>query len=140
MRENALIRAVFTIPFSKLDAPKQFFTGLLNFKVVHEESTLAVVERDSIRIHLEQNDGVGIDVDGFEMTAPIVRIETNDIKSIWEEMMARDTEGKHIHPRFKDGPNLRPWGAWEFGVRDENNMVILFQQWEPNCGNGPIDK
>ncbi len=133
MSEPQFIRSVMGVPYTDLTEPKRFFTEQIGMSIEHEEAgKLVVVARGNVKLHLFKWDEIAVDTEAFKMTAPVIRIETDDIQAMWREMCERDPEGKHIHPRTKSkgGPELRPWRAWEFGVSDENNVLVLFQQWE----------
>ncbi len=130
MNKTKLLRAVQGICFLDLENPKKFFVDLLGFNAAHEEEGLLVVERDSVLFQLGIDPDVAIDVKGNRMMAPLIRIETNDIESISREIKERYSSGVCPTAIVKDEePKLRPWGAKEWGVRDSNNMVILFQEW-----------
>ncbi len=127
-----LIKTVPSIEFTDLTAPKKFFVDFLGFEIVHEEDNLCVVQRDTVRFHLGIESDYAIDVKNRKTLPPLFRVETDDIESMWNELKERDPEKKYI----SNDPKMKPWGAREFGARDANDMVVLFQQWEPGCGNG----
>eukprot|EP00295_Goniomonas_pacifica_P047472 CAMPEP_0175912268 /NCGR_PEP_ID=MMETSP0108-20121206/8632_1 /TAXON_ID=195067 ORGANISM="Goniomonas pacifica, Strain CCMP1869" /NCGR_SAMPLE_ID=MMETSP0108 /ASSEMBLY_ACC=CAM_ASM_000204 /LENGTH=133 /DNA_ID=CAMNT_0017234561 /DNA_START=6 /DNA_END=407 /DNA_ORIENTATION=+ len=125
-----LTRQVSSVFYQDLAAAKQFWVDYLQFLVVHEEEQLCVVQRDAVAFHLMVGPNYTKDLE------PLVRIETDDIKAVWDDLQKRDAQGKYKHARFPDGPERRPWGAQEFAVGDEK-VCLVFQQWESGCGSQP---
>ncbi|GHC11698.1 hypothetical protein [Cerasicoccus arenae] len=111
------------IQYTDLAQPKEFFIDFMGFKVIHEEPDFCVVQRDGVKFCLH------IDEEYSKNLAPLFRIETDDIQAVWQELLAKDPTKSRIHPRFKDGPELRPWSAWEFAVGWGDHVCLVFQEW-----------
>lgn len=94
----------FEIAYSEPDAPKPFY----------------VVRRDSVKAYLVQ------DAEFALKDRPELRIETDDIDSIYTEVSERFPG--LLHPNLKK-VTLREWGAKEFALLDKSGVCIVFMQW-----------
>lgn len=56
---------------------------------------------------------------------PEIRLETKDIEEVYNKIMT--THSHLLHPNLNKIV-LRPWGAKEFAILD-NQVGIRFQQW-----------
>jgi hypothetical protein len=115
-----MIQVVPKIFFNRMDEGLDLFVNCLGFKVLHQDSSLAVVGKDGAKAYI---------VESPEYAAkdrPEIAIETDDIDEIY-----RDISGKRpdvIHPNL---PRVtkRPWGALEFSLRDKTGVCVVFRQW-----------
>ncbi|HAB17933.1 MAG TPA: hypothetical protein PLX89_19565 [Verrucomicrobiota bacterium] len=97
-----MIRLIPKIFFNRLDEGLDLFVNCLGFKVLHQESTLAVVGRDGAKAYV---------VESPEYAAkdrPEIAIETDNIDEIYQAISMNRPDVLH--------PNLprvtkRPWGA-----------------------------
>ncbi len=119
-----IIRTVPSFHYLDADEGLPFFVNYLGFRIVHQEAGLRVVERGDVRFHLETNREYA------SQLPPLVRVETDDIRELWAELSTNPQHHEHLHQRFRNGPELRPWNAWEFAVKD-SQACIVFQQWNP---------
>lgn len=117
-----LKRTVPSFHYNDANEGRPFFANYLGFRVVHEEGGLCVVERGDVRFHLETNK------DYASQLPPLVRVETDNIRDLWAELSSKTGHPKYLHERFRNGPEMRPWNAMEFAVKD-SQACIVFQQW-----------
>jgi hypothetical protein len=99
------------------------FVDCLEFTIGHNEINTArpfcVVEKDGLRINLFQNKEFA------EKDNPEFRLVTNDIEEVYRKVSS--THPELLHPNLKV-VTLRPWGAKEFALMDEQ-IGIVIQQW-----------
>jgi hypothetical protein len=91
----------------------------LGFSVLHQDATLAVVQRDGAKAYL---------VESAEFAAkdrPQIAAETDTIDDIYDEVSGR---APHIlHPNSRQ-IETKPWGFREFAVRDKTGVCVVFRQ------------
>jgi hypothetical protein len=115
-----LQRLIPKIFYNELSEGLDLFVDTLGFKVVHNDGTLAVVERDGAKAYI---------VASPEYAAkdrPEIAIETDTIFEVYEEIKARRPE--MLHPNG-NVVTKRPWGALEFAVLDRSTVCVVFRQW-----------
>lgn len=78
-----------------------------------------MVEKDGLRINLFQ------DRELAKEHNPEFRLETKNIKEVYTKVHSKFPE--FLHPNLSE-ITLRPWGAKEFALMDEQIGVII-QQW-----------
>jgi|SRR6266436_4976603 len=113
-------RMVPNIFYSKLSDGLDLFVTCLGFKVLHQDATLAVIERDGAKAHL---------LESAEFAAkdrPQITIEVDDIDELYREIQSRAPA--MLHPNSKT-VEKKPWGAREFAVRDKTDVCVVFQQF-----------
>jgi hypothetical protein len=115
-----MIRVVPKIFFNRMDEGLDLFVNCLGFKVLHQDGSLAVVGKDGAKAYI---------VESPEYAAkdrPEIAIETDDIDDIYRDISAKRPDV--IHPNL---PRVtkRPWGAFEFSLRDKTGVCIVFRQW-----------
>ena len=114
---NRLIPKVF---FNRMDEGLDLFVNCLGFKVLYQDETLAVVERDSAKAYV---------VESPEYAAkdrPEIAIETDAIEALYDEISVKRPE--MLHPN-SNVVAKKPWGAKEFAVLDTSHVCIVFRQW-----------
>ena len=120
MNFTKLVPNVFYIDIN--DALK-LFVDCLEFKIEHEELKSAkpfcVVEKDGLRINLFE------DKELAKEHNPEFRLVTNNIDEVYKKISLSHAE--FLHPNLSK-ITLRPWGAKEFALRD-NQVCIIIQQW-----------
>ncbi len=101
----------------------KFFVDCLEFKIEHDElktrNPFCVVERDGLRINLFQNSELAKEHN------PEFRLVTKNIDEVYKKISSSHPE--FLHPNLSK-ITLRPWGAREFAIRD-NQLGIVIQQW-----------
>lgn len=117
-----MIRLIPKIFFNHMDEGLDLFVGCLGFKVLHQDSSLAVVGRDGAKAYI---------VESPEFAAkdrPEIALETDKIEEIYRDISARRPDV--IHPNL---PRVtrRPWGALEFSLLDKTGVCVVFRQWPP---------
>lgn len=99
------------------------FVDCLGFAIGHDESKssqpFCVVEKDGLRINLFENAALA------KEHHPEFRLETKNIEEVYAKVSTSHPE--LLHPNLK-AITLRPWGAREFALRD-NQLGIVIQQW-----------
>lgn len=91
------------------------------FRQGEGDSTLIVIERDGVAINLRENEEFAA------KNRPELRIETDDIDSLYEEVISKNKT--LLHPNL-DSVVLRPWGCKEFALLDETNLCVVLYQWQ----------
>ena len=115
-----MTRLVPNIFYSSLSDGLDLFVTCLGFKVLHQDATLAVIQRDGAKAHL---------VESAEFAAkdrPEITIETDAIDDLYREIQSRAPQ--MLHPN-SNSVEKKPWGARQFGVLDKTGVCVVFQQW-----------
>jgi hypothetical protein len=113
-------RLIPNIFYSSLDDGLDLFVTCLGFKVLHQDATLAVVERDGAKAYL---------VESAEFAArdrPQITIETDTIDELYREISSRSPQMLHPNSRHIE---KKPWGAREFAVLDKTDVCVVFRQF-----------
>jgi hypothetical protein len=101
----------------------RFFVGCLEFTVTHNEirthRPFCVLERDGLRINLFQNGELARE------HHPEFRLVTHDIREVYDKVSKSHSD--FLHPNLNK-ITVRPWGASEFALRD-NQLGVVIQQW-----------
>ena len=120
MNFTKLVPNVFYIDIK--DALK-LFIDCLEFSIEHDEvkseNPFCVIARDGLRINLFENRELAKEHN------PEFRLVTNNIDEVYKKVASSHPE--FLHPNLQK-ITLRPWGAKEFALRDEQVCVII-QQW-----------
>ncbi len=120
MNFTKLVPNVFYV--NSKDALK-LFVDCLEFKIEHDElksdHPFCVIERDGLRINLFENAELA------KEHHPEFRLVTNNIDEVFKKISSSHPE--FLHPNLNK-ITLRPWGAKEFAIRD-NQLGIVIQQW-----------
>lgn len=115
-----MIRLIPKIFYSRMQEGLDLFVDCLNFKVLHQDETLAVIERDGAKAYLVQ------DAEFAVKDRPELTIETDSIEELYAEISAKHAE--MLHPNAKHIES-KPWGSREFSVRDQTQVCVIFRQW-----------
>ena len=113
-------RLVPNIFYNRLSEGLELFVTCLGFKVLHQDATLAVVERDGAKAYI---------IESPEFAAkdrPQISIETDTIDELYREISSKSPQ--MLHPNSKT-IEKKPWGAREFGVRDKTDVCVVFRQF-----------
>jgi len=120
MNFQKLVPNVF---YSDINEALKLFIDCLQFTITHNELKSAhpfcVIEKNDLRINLFQDEGLAKEHN------PEFRLVTNDIEEVYKKVSA--THSEFLHPNLPK-ITLRPWGAKEFALRD-NQVGIVIQQW-----------
>jgi len=90
------------------------------YKDLESANPCCVVQKEGLALFLFQNKEFA------DKDRPEMRLHTDDIHGVHAKI-AR-THPHLLHPNLSK-PTLRPWGALEFGLKDESNVCIIIQQW-----------
>ena len=115
-----MTRLVPNIFYNRLSEGLDLFVTCLGFKVLHQDATLAVVERDGAKAYI---------IESPEFAAkdrPQISIETDTIDELYREISSKSPQ--MLHPNSKT-IEKKPWGAREFGVRDKTDVCVVFRQF-----------
>jgi hypothetical protein len=103
-----------------MDEGLDLFINCLGFKVLYQDSSLAVVSNDGAKAYI---------VESPEYAAkdrPEVAIETDNIEDVFKDISSKRPDVLHPNlPRI----TKRPWGALEFSVLDKTGVCVVFRQW-----------
>jgi hypothetical protein len=101
----------------------KLFVDCLDFTVGHDEikssKPFCVLEKDGLRLNLFEN------VELAKEHNPEFRLVTRNIEEVYEKVSKSHPE--FLHPNLKE-ITLRPWGAKEFALMD-NQLGVIIQQW-----------
>ncbi len=116
-------KLVPNIFYKNISTGLKIFVDCLEFKIghneIHTERPFCVLEKDGLRINLFQ------DLELAGKDNPEFRLVTENIEEVFTKVSTQFHE--LLHPNLKE-ITLRPWGAREFALMDEQIGVII-QQW-----------
>lgn len=116
-------KLVPNIFYSNIQDGLKIFVDCLEFRIDHDEikskNPFCVVSKDGLSINLFQNEGLAKEHN------PEFRLVTKDIDGVYEKIAS--TFPEFLHPNLNK-VTLRPWGAKEFALRD-NQLGIIIQEW-----------
>ncbi|MBT1698884.1 hypothetical protein KK083_18465 [Fulvivirgaceae bacterium PWU4] len=116
-------RLVPNIFYKDIRSGLKTFVDCLEFTIAHDELNSArpfcVVAKDGLGINLFQDAKYAAEHN------PEFRLVTNDIEEVYKKVKTRYPE--LLHPNLST-ITLRPWGAREFALTDDQIGVII-QQW-----------
>jgi len=115
-----MTRLIPNIFYSALGDGLDLFVTCLGFKVLHQDATLAVIERDGAKAQLIEN------AEFAAKDRPQITIETDAIDELYREVQSRAPQILHPNSRRIE---KKPWGAREFGVLDKTDVCVIFRQW-----------
>lgn len=114
-----MTRLVPNIFYRSLNDGLDLFVKCLGFRILHQDATLAVVERDGAKAYL---------VESAEFAAkdrPQIAIETDTIDELYREIQSRAPE--MLHPN-SNRVEKKQWDARELAVRDKTDVCVVFRQ------------
>jgi hypothetical protein len=120
MHFTKLVPSVF---YTDLSDGLKLFVDCLQFTIVHKDLNTSqpycVLNKDGIGIMVFQDEQLAKEHN------PELRIVTENIEEVYVKV---STSHPHLlHPNL-DKVTVRPWGAKEFAIAD-NQLGIRFQQW-----------
>ncbi|MVT10522.1 hypothetical protein GO493_19775 [Chitinophaga sp. ysch24] len=115
----ALTKLIPKIFYADIAVGLKFFTEGLGFEQTYNDESLYIVERDEILLLLVIDEELG------KADRPEIRIETDDIQAIYQEIKTNHPE--LLHPNLNYIKN-QPWGLREFAVLDPTTVCVIFQQ------------
>lgn len=120
MHFSKLVPNVF---YKNLNSGLKTFVDCLEFTITYDErargNQFCVVEKDGLRVNLLQDKKYAAE------HHPEFRLVTDDIEGVYKSVKARHPE--LLHPNLSV-VTLRPWGAREFAITDDQLGVVI-QQW-----------
>ena len=115
-----MTRLVPKVFFDRMEQGLDLFVGCLGFKVLYQDESLAVVERDAAKAYVMESPEYAA------KDRPEIAIETDTIDELYAEIAARRPEMLHPNSRVVA---KKPWGAREFAVLDKTHVCVVFRQW-----------
>ena len=116
-------KLVPNVYYNNINDGLKFFTGCLEFSIAHDEikssEPFCVLAKDGLQLFLFESAKLAKEHN------PEFRIVTKDIETIYAKVAASHPE--FLHPNLNK-ITLRPWGAKEFALRDDQ-VCIIFQEW-----------
>ena len=116
-------KLVPNIFYTDINTALKLFVDCLEFKIEHEElvsgSPFCVVAKDGLRINLFENNELA------KQHNPEFRLVTENINEVYKRVSSFYPE--FLHPNLSE-ITLRPWGAKEFALMDQQ-LGIIIQQW-----------
>ena len=115
-----MTRLVPNIFYANLSDAIDLFVTCLGFEVLHQDKTLAVVQRDGAKANI---------IESAEFAAkdrPQITIETDTIEDLYREVQSKAPHILHPNSRMIE---KKPWGAREFAVHDKTDVCVVFRQW-----------
>lgn len=120
MNFTKLVPSVF---YTDLSDGLKLFVDCLQFSVVHKDLNTSqpycVLKKDEISIMVFQDEQLAKEHN------PELRLVTDNIEEIYAKVSV--SHPHLLHPNL-DKVTVRPWGAKEFAIAD-NQLGIRFQQW-----------
>jgi hypothetical protein len=120
MQFTTLVPSIF---YADINDALRLFVDCLEFQIQHEElksdKPFCVIGRNGLKIYLFQDAMLAAE------HHPELRLETNNINEVFEKVSA--THPQFLHPNLSR-VTLRPWGAKEFAVMD-NQLGVRIQEW-----------
>lgn len=115
-----MTRLIPKIFFNHMAEGLDLFVDCLGFKVLYQDESLAVVERDAAKAYVVQSP------EWAAKDRPEIAIETDAIDELFAEISSNRPES--LHPNSKT-VTRKPWGALEFAVLDTTGVCVVFRQW-----------
>jgi len=115
----SLTQIIPKVFYSDINVGLKFFIDGLGFKQGYNDDTLYIVTRDEITFLLMQ------DEEYAKGDKPEIRIVTDDLEAIYDEIKKRAPE--ILHPNLNRIKN-QPWGLREFATLDPTTICVIFQQ------------
>jgi hypothetical protein len=116
------VRLVPNVYYSDIKNGLRLFVDCLEFKIGHEElkseNPFCVIEKNGLQMYLFQHDALAKEHN------PEFRLQTNNIDEVYKTVSSYP---EYLHPNLNK-VTLRPWGAKEFALRDDQ-VCIIIQQW-----------
>ncbi len=120
MKYDQLVPNVY---YENINDGLKMFVDCLGFAIGHSELSskepFCVLNKDGLSIYLFQHAPLAKEHN------PEFRIVTKNIEEVYEKVSRSHPE--YLLPNLKI-VTLRPWGAREFALRDDQ-VCIIFQQW-----------
>ena len=115
-----MIRLIPKIFYVRIADGLDLFVDGLGFRVLHQDETLVVIERDGAKAYLVE------DAEFAAKDRPELAIETDAIEALYDDIAGRRPD--LLHPNV-DTIRERPWGSREFAVLDRTQVCVVFRQW-----------
>lgn len=116
-------RLIPNVYYQDINDSLKLFVECLDFKIGHEElksdNPFCVIEKDGLQLYLFQHQQLAKEHN------PEFRLQTNSIDDVYNKVSSSHPE--YLHPNL-NRVTLRPWGAKEFALQD-NQVCIIVQQW-----------
>lgn len=116
-------KLVPNVYYQNINDGLRLFVDCLEFRIGHQElkseNPFCVIEKDGLQVYLFEHAKLAREHN------PEFRLVTNSIDEVYRKVSSSHPD--FLHPNLSV-ITLRPWGAKEFALRD-NQVCIIFQQW-----------
>ena len=116
-------KLVPNIFYTDINAALKLFVDCLEFRIEHDElmsdKPFCVIERNGLRINIFENKELA------KQHNPEFRLVTENIEEVYKKVSL--SHPGFLHPNLNK-ITLRPWGAKEFALMDQQ-LGIIIQQW-----------
>lgn len=120
MKFTQLVPSIF---YADINLGLKLFVDCLEFTIGHSEidssQPFCVLEKDGLSIYLFQ------DKEQAKTDHPELRLVTQNIEEVYNKV--KSTHPEFLHPNLSK-VTVRPWGAKEFALMDEQ-LGVRVQQW-----------
>jgi hypothetical protein len=118
--EKAMMtRLIPKIFFNRMSEGLDLFVDCLGFKILHQDASLAVVERDSAKAYVVASPEYAT------KDRPEIAIETDTIHDLHKEISSKRPEMLHANSSQVE---KKPWGSLEFALLDKTGVCVVFRQ------------
>ena len=115
-------KLVPNIFYERIGEGIKFFVDVLEFNITHQEleafQPFCVLEKNGLRINLFENKELANE------HKPEFRLVTQDIGEVYRKVSTKHPG--YLHPNL-NVITLRPWGAKEFALKDQQVGVVIQQ-------------
>lgn len=105
--------------YTDINVGLKFFVEGMAFSLEYNDDSLYIVKRDEIALLLVHN------AEFATADRPEIRIATDNIEAIYEEIKMRAPEILHPNSSYI---SHKPWGLKEFATLDPTTVCVIFQQ------------
>lgn len=116
-------KLVPNVYYNKIYDGLRMFVDCLEFIIGHDETKskepFCVLNKGALQVYLFEHEKLAKEHN------PEFRLVTNNIEDVYGKVSASHPE--FLHPNLKE-ITLRPWGAKEFALRDDQ-VCIIIQEW-----------
>ena len=117
------LKIVPNVFYTHISDGLKLFVDCLGFTIEHNEinsdNPFCVLEKGELRVNLFQDEKLA------KEHSPEFRLVTDNIEEVFKKVS--ENHSNLLHPNLNK-ITLRPWGAKEFALMD-NQLGIIIQQW-----------
>lgn len=114
-----LLKVIPKVFYEDVQHGLRLFIDGLGFEIKYQEPKFYIIDRDGVTLMLIEDAEFAI------KDRPELRIATDDIGALYQEVCAKDIP--LLHPNLS-GIKKQPWGLLEFALKDESDVCVIIQQ------------